>query len=135
MPYESVNKVFPAAADARAAFSTGAVDAWSVWDPFYASVQAAGAEVLTDGMGLMPNRSFYSSRKDFAAAHPEALDAAIAVLNEQESWEKQHLAETASAITHDIGPPNANIGEMVRPAEIRRAQAEPGCLRRSAADR
>ncbi len=105
VPYESVNKVFLQPADARAAFSTGAVDAWSVWDPFYASVQAAGAEVLTDGMGLMPNRSFYSSRKDFAAAHPEALDAAIAVLNEQESWEKQHLAETASAITHDIGLP------------------------------
>ncbi len=105
VPYESVNKVFLQPADARAAFSSGAVDAWSIWDPFYAGAQAAGAEVLTDGTGLMPNRSFYSSRKDFAAAHPDALDAAIAVLNEQENWEKQHVAETAAAIAPDIGLP------------------------------
>lgn len=107
VPYASVSKAFLQPADARAAFSSGAVDAWAIWDPFYAAAEFAGAEVLTDGTGLMPNRSFYSSRKDFAAAHPDALDAAIAVLNEQEAWEKQHVAETAAAIAPDIGLPVA----------------------------
>jgi len=105
VPYEAVDRAFLQPADARAAFSSGSVDAWSVWDPFYAAVQASGAEVLADGTGLMPNRAFYSSRKDFAAQHPEALNAAIAVLNEQEAWEQDHRAETASAIQPAIGLP------------------------------
>jgi sulfonate transport system substrate-binding protein len=92
-------------ADARAAFATGAVDAWSIWDPFYAGAQAAGAKLLVDGTGLMPNRSYYTSRKDFAAAHPDALNAAISVLNDLEAWEKTHIAETAAAISPSIGLP------------------------------
>ena len=36
VPYAAVNKVFLQPADARAAFTTGAVDAWSIWDPFFA---------------------------------------------------------------------------------------------------
>jgi sulfonate transport system substrate-binding protein len=58
VPYAAVTKVFLQPADARAAFATGAVDAWSIWDPFYAGAQAAGAEVIKNGTGLMPNRSF-----------------------------------------------------------------------------
>ncbi len=105
VPYEAVDKVFLQPGDGRAALSSGAVDAWSVWDPFYAGVEAAGAKVLTDGTGLMPNRSYYSSRKDFATDHPDALNAAIAAINEQEAWEKQHPNETAEAIQPTIGLP------------------------------
>ncbi len=105
VPYAAVNKVFLQPADARAAFTRGAVDAWSIWDPFFASAQAAGAELLTDGTGLMPNRSFYTSRRDFAAAHPSALNAAIDVLNDLETWEQSHITETAAAIAPSIGLP------------------------------
>ncbi len=105
VPYESVTKVFLQPADARAAFASGAVDAWSIWDPFYAGAQAAGAVVLTDGTGLMPNRSYYTSRKEFAAASPDALEAAIAAINIQEAWEKNNKAEAATDISPSIGLP------------------------------
>jgi sulfonate transport system substrate-binding protein len=105
VPYESVTKVFLQPADARAAFSSGDVDAWSIWDPFYAGAEAAGAKVLTNGTGLMPNRAFYSSTKDFAASSPDALNAAIDVINAQEAWENQHIAETATDISPSIGLP------------------------------
>lgn len=103
--YNDVKKVFLQPSDARAAFSTGAVDAWSVWDPFYAGAEAAGAKVLTDGTGLMPNRSYYTAGKAYAAAHPDVLNAAIEVLNDLESWEKEHRSETATAIAPGIGLP------------------------------
>jgi sulfonate transport system substrate-binding protein len=103
--YASVTKVFLQPADARAAFAGGDVDAWAVWDPFYAGAQAAGAKVLTDGTGLMPNRSYYTSRKDFAAASPDALKAAIGVINDVESWEKAHIDDTATEISPSIGLP------------------------------
>ncbi len=103
--YGDVTKVFLQPADARAAFSSGDVDAWSVWDPFYAGAQAAGAQLLTDGTGLMPNRAFYTSRKDFSESHPDALNAAIAVINAEEAWEAQHIDETAADIAPGIGLP------------------------------
>ena len=65
--YNDVNKVFLQPADARAAFSSGAVDAWSIWDPFYAGAQAAGGVLLTDGTGLMPNRCYLYLRQGFCA--------------------------------------------------------------------
>ena len=105
VPYADVTKVFLQPADARAAFSSGAVDAWSVWDPFYAGAQNAGAQVITDGTGLMPNRAFYSSTKDFSTQHPDALDAAISVINAQESWEAKNIGESATDISPSIGLP------------------------------
>jgi sulfonate transport system substrate-binding protein len=105
VPYASVTKVFLQPADARAAFAAGDVDAWSIWDPFYAGAQSAGAAVLTDGAGLMPNRSFYSSSRDFSAQHPGALNAAIDVINKLEAWEATNIDETAAAISPGIGLP------------------------------
>lgn len=105
VPYASVNKAFLQPADARVALSARQVDAWSIWDPFYAAVETDGARTLTDGTGLMPNRSFYSSRKDFAAANPEALNAAIDVINEEEIWEKQNVDAAATDMAARIGLP------------------------------
>ena len=105
VPYGSVNKVFLQPADARAAFSGGAVDAWSIWDPFYAGAEAVGAVLLTNGEGLMANRSFYSAGRKFAEKNPDILNQAIGVLNDQESWEKSHQTETANLIAPSIGLP------------------------------
>lgn len=109
VPYQQVTKVFLQPADARAALGSGDVDAWSIWDPFYAGAQAAGAQRLADGSGLMPNRSFYSSTRDFSARHPDALKAAIDVINAEEAWEAQHIAETAADIAPQIGLPTAMV--------------------------
>jgi sulfonate transport system substrate-binding protein len=109
VPYHAVTTIFLQPADARAAFSSGDVDAWSIWDPFYAGAQAAGAQVLTDGTGLMPNRAFYSSTAEFSKQHPAALNAAIDVINAQEAWEQGHIDETATDIAPGIGLPAATL--------------------------
>lgn len=109
VPYADVTTVFLQPADARAAFSSGDVDAWSIWDPFFAGAQAAGAKILTDGTGLMPNRAFYSSTADFSKQHPDALNGAIDVINAQEAWEKDHIDETAADIAPKIGLPAATL--------------------------
>jgi hypothetical protein len=36
-------------------------DAWSIWDPFYAGAQAAGAQVLTDGTALITPIAAFSA--------------------------------------------------------------------------
>jgi sulfonate transport system substrate-binding protein len=105
VPYASVNKVFLQPADARAAFAKGDVDAWSIWDPFFAGAEAAGGVLLADGTGLMPNRSYYTAGRDFASAHPDAINAAIEVINGLEAWEQKNQTEAAAAISPSIGQP------------------------------
>jgi len=65
--------------------------------------------LLTDGTGLLPNRSYYTAGKDFAASSPDALNAAIAVINDLEKWEKTNPAATAAAISPSIGLPPAVV--------------------------
>lgn len=105
VPYASVNKVFLQPADARAAFAKGDVDAWSIWDPFFAGAQAAGGVLLTDGAGLMPNRSYYTAGRDFANAHPDAIHAAFDVINALEVWEDKNQDAAAAALSPSIGLP------------------------------
>ena len=54
--------------DARLALAGGAVDAWSVWDP-YVSIAIAddGAHVLADATGVYGNKSFDLAHLDAIA--------------------------------------------------------------------
>ena len=62
-----IEPVYLPPADARAAFESGKVDAWVIWDPFLAAAQAAtGARTLTDGTGLVDNYQFYLASRGFA---------------------------------------------------------------------
>ena len=56
--------IFLLPADAKAAFEGGSVDAWSIWDPYYAAEEAAsGARTIaTDGSVGSPNRAIISPR-------------------------------------------------------------------------
>src|ERR1700709_1548565 len=57
--YEDITPAFLAPADARAAFESGAVDAWSIWDPYQSAADITlGAKTLTDATGLVPNTQF-----------------------------------------------------------------------------
>ncbi|MFX5049754.1 sulfonate ABC transporter substrate-binding protein, partial [Acinetobacter baumannii] len=79
--------VFLAPADARAAFEKGAVDAWIIWDPFLASAQKTlGARILADATGVVNNRAYYFSSRDFASRHPEVLRIAVEEINAIDRW-------------------------------------------------
>ncbi len=78
--YGEFEPVHLAPADARAAFESGKVDAWSIWDPYFASAEAtAGARVLTTGEGIVANHQFYLAGKTYAESNGKAIDV---VLNE-----------------------------------------------------
>ena len=94
-------------ADAKAAFEGGSVDAWSIWDPYFAAEeQATGARVLlTDETVGAPNRSFYLASRAFATDHAAALDAFNAAIVEADAWVDAHPDEVAKAIAAQTGLP------------------------------
>ena len=67
--------VFLQPADAKAAFEGGSVDAWSIWDPYYAAEEndSGARTIATDESTGSPNRSFYLAARTFAVDHADAL--------------------------------------------------------------
>ncbi|MEG4866153.1 MULTISPECIES: sulfonate ABC transporter substrate-binding protein [unclassified Microcoleus] len=63
-------------ADARAAFQQGNVDAWVIWDPFYAAAQAqVDVRVVKDSKGLAANRDFYLANRSFTQSNSKIIEA------------------------------------------------------------
>ena len=104
--YSDITPVYLAPSDARAAFQSGDVEAWAIWDPFWAAEQAAiPVRVLTDAQGLVPNRQFYLSRRDFAKHHGAALNAAVAQVTAVDAWIPANKAQAAQEIAPIVGLP------------------------------
>ncbi|MES2402202.1 MAG: sulfonate ABC transporter substrate-binding protein [Pseudomonadota bacterium] len=74
LTWSDIQPVYLAPADARAAFERRSVDAWAIWDPFYAATELAiKPRVLATGRDLSSNNSFYLASKPFVARHESTL--------------------------------------------------------------
>jgi sulfonate transport system substrate-binding protein len=110
LKYEDVQHVFLPAADGRAAFEGGSVDAWAIWDPFLAAAEkATGARILTDATDLAPNRGYYSAAQTFVDKHPEVLKKLLEELKKQSEWAKGNPQEVAKFLSPQLNIPEAAL--------------------------
>lgn len=105
------------APDGGAAFANGNVDAWAIWDPFFATQQLDHhVRVLADGKdGVADYNRFYLATTAFAKAHPDVLQVTFETLRETGQWVKSHPGEAAQL----LGPLWGNIA----PATVERANS------------
>ena len=104
LQWSDIQPIWLTPADARAAFQKGAVDAWAIWDPYFASAQVEDqARVLASGKGLSPNYTFYLASPDFVKQHPQALKSIIQQINVADQWVQAHRTETAQNIAQSTG--------------------------------
>lgn len=104
LKFSDVSVVYLAPADARAAFESGRVDAWSIWDPFLAAAEKQlGARVLADGRGAVANHQFYLAARGFAEKHPEIVHILLDEIAKIDQWGKQNPKEVARFIAPLIG--------------------------------
>ncbi len=104
--YGEFEPVHLAPADARAAFESGKVDAWAIWDPYYASAEAGGnARVLTNGVGVVSNHQFYLASKSYVEANAKAIDVVISELKAVDDWVKSNPTAAAEQLSPPIGIP------------------------------
>lgn len=102
--YKDVQSVYLPPADARAAFERGAVDAWVIWDPFFAAAEKQlGARVLADGTGLVANHQFYLASRGYAEKSPQVVQAVIDELSKLDAWADKNPAEVAKFLAPQIG--------------------------------
>lgn len=102
--YKDIQPVYLAPADARAAFERGSVDAWVIWDPYFAAAQKQlGAKLIADGSGLVSNHQFYVASRSYATQNPEILDVVKRELLKVDQWGSQHKNEVANILSKEIG--------------------------------
>jgi sulfonate transport system substrate-binding protein len=104
--FDDITPAYLAPADARAAFERGAVDAWSIWDPYLSSVESSlQARVLTDGSGIVPNTQFYLASQKFLDGDPKVLDALLDGLREVDQWAQTDIHAVAEQLSASVGLP------------------------------
>lgn len=99
-----IEVVYLPPSDARAAFERGAVDAWVIWDPFFAAAEhQISARVLADGSNLVKNYQFYLADRKFAEQHPEILKTVITELNSAADWVKNNQDQATQILEKPTG--------------------------------
>ncbi|MEV7829718.1 ABC transporter substrate-binding protein [Streptomyces subrutilus] len=101
----TVNFLQPA--DALAAFNSGAVDAWAVWDPYTSQVLRTGARVLTSGEGVVNGLGFQvaspAALQD--AGKSKAIGDYLTRLQRAQDWVFKHPEEWAKVWAKETGLP------------------------------
>lgn len=109
--WEDVEPIYLQPADAKAAFEGGSVDAWAIWDPYYAAEEAAtGAKTIATNESVgTPDRGFYLASRSFAAEQAPALDVLQTALEETAAWANDNPAEVAQLVSAETGTPEATL--------------------------
>ncbi len=99
-----IEVVYLPPSDARAAFERGGVDAWVIWDPFFAAAEhQIGARVIATGENIVSNHQFYLADRKFAEANPQIIDAVVNELNLTTEWVSSHQDEAAKLLEKPTG--------------------------------
>jgi sulfonate transport system substrate-binding protein len=119
--YKDIEPAYLAPAEARAAFERGAVDAWAVWDPYYAAAELqTGARALTTGRGVVSNNSFYLATPGFLDRNAKFVLALLEELSANDAWIAAHTADAAALYSAFSGL-DTRVAEVVlrrRPASV-----------------
>ncbi len=104
LKWADITPIYLPPADARAAFEKGAVDAWAIWDPFYAAIELANKpRVLSNGEGLSGNNSFYLASRPFVDKYPQVLQALFDELTRADAYVQGSRKEAAQLISDFSG--------------------------------
>lgn len=85
--WHEVQTIYLAPSDARAAFERRSVDAWVIWDPFYAATElSVKPRVLSNGVGLSGNNSFYLASVAFTQQHGAVIKTVLDELGKADQF-------------------------------------------------
>lgn len=104
LQWTDIQPIYLTPADARAAFERKSVDAWAIWDPFYAATElAVQPRVLATGRDLSSNNSFYLASRPFVTRHPDALAVLFEELTRADRQAQENRKEVIKLIADFSG--------------------------------
>jgi sulfonate transport system substrate-binding protein len=104
--YGDITPVYLAPPDAGPAFANGSIDAWSIWDPYFAIGETKqGGRILVNASDITKSNSFYIANRDFAKNHGAMLRQIIDVTTATAKWAEAHRDEVAKSLSAVTGIP------------------------------
>jgi len=99
LAFSDVTLVYLPPADALAAFQRGAIDAWSIWDPFLARAEIAlKARVLAFAGNVHKTSAFYIANRDFTSKNPDTVALLNAEFAKASRWGETNRGEVVSSL-------------------------------------
>jgi sulfonate transport system substrate-binding protein len=106
LAYTDIEPVYLSPADASAAFASDSIDAWVVWDPFFAIAETQNkVNVLVRSSDILKVNTYFLANGDFAKAHGDVLSKTVAALGDAAAWADAHRDEVAAALHEVTGVP------------------------------
>jgi sulfonate transport system substrate-binding protein len=119
VPWTAITPVYLAPPDAASAFARGAVDAWSIWDPFFAIAELKQkARALPLDRKASAQNSFFLVNGDFAAKHPDVVATINGAVATATTWADQHRDQVAAILAEASGVDLAAERRSVERAEF-----------------
>lgn len=108
LSYADITPVTLAPADAAAAFARGSIDAWTIWDPYFAiAEQGEGVRVLARASDITPQNNYFLASRPFAETRAPVLQAVIDALGDVAAWCTQNRGAVADLLSQGTGVPLA----------------------------
>jgi sulfonate transport system substrate-binding protein len=124
LSWADIQAVYLPPADARAAFERGSVDAWAVWDPYYAAAEVTGElRALATSRGLTSNNTFYLASRALSR-DAALLKTLFQALTDTDTRARAERRDAVQRYAEFAGLPLATVYRMVE----RRGAAPVGPL-------
>jgi sulfonate transport system substrate-binding protein len=106
LTYDDITPVYLTPPDAGPAFANGSIEAWAVWDPYFAiGEKRQNGRILVNAHEVAKTNSFYLANRDFASAHVRETREVIDGLAEAARWAEANRADVAAALAAVTGVP------------------------------
>lgn len=106
LTYDDITPVYLTPPDAGPAFANGSIDAWAVWDPYFAiGEKKQNARILINAYEVAKTNAFFIANRDFANRQPGPLREVIAGLAAAATWAESNRDAVAKSLHEITGVP------------------------------
>lgn len=106
LTYSDITPVYLSPPDAGPAFAQGSIDAWSIWDPYFAIGELKqNGRVLVNASEVGRTNSFYIANREFAQRNALILKQIIEVTSATARWAEDHRGDVAQSLSAVTGIP------------------------------
>jgi sulfonate transport system substrate-binding protein len=106
LTYQDITPVYLSPPDAGPAFANGSIEAWAIWDPYFAIAEKRqNGRILINAHEVASTNSFYLANRDFANGNVQHTRDVIDGLSEAARWAEAHRADVAAALAAVTGVP------------------------------
>lgn len=106
LKFSDIDVVYLSPADAAAAFASDKIDAWAVWDPFYAIAETRYKPVtLARASEVLNVSTYFLANRDYAKSHADTINITLDALGEAAKWSAANRDKVAAALHEVTGVP------------------------------